>query len=82
MKYIPSRNKYSFQDETIINLITDILRSYLGRTMPFKADYMDGDSEEEKLDSVGFIDYEIVFFNEDKSRWFNMETVLDYFKTN
>ncbi len=82
MKYIPSRNKYRIQDETIINLITDILRSYLGRTMPFKADYMDGDFELETLDSIGLQDDEIVFFNEDKSRWFNIETVLDYFKTN
>ena len=72
----------TIKNQTLINLISDVLTSYLGFKMPFKADYMDGDSEEERLDSVGFIDDEIVFFNEDKSRWFNLEIVLDYFKTN
>ena len=70
------------KNQTIINLISDVLTSHLGCKMPFKADYMDGDFELETLDSIGLQDDEIVFFNEDKSRWFDFETVLDYFKTN
>lgn len=69
------------KNQTLINLISDVLTSYLGCKMPFKADYMDGDFELETLDSIGLQDDEIVFFNEDKSRWFDFETVLDYFKT-
>ena len=72
----------NIKNQTLINLISDVLKSYLGLKMPFKADYMNGDSEEETLDSVGMQDGEMVFFNEDKSRWFDLETVLDYFKTN
>jgi len=56
------------------------LRGYLGLKMPFKADYMDGDSELEKLDSIGIEDGEQVFFNKDKSRWFDVDTVVEYFK--
>ena len=72
----------SIKNQTIINLISDVLRSYIGFKMPFKADYMDGDFELETLDTIGMQDDEMVFFNEDKSRWFNLETVFDYFKTN
>jgi hypothetical protein len=72
----------NIKNQTLINLISDVLTSYLGLKMPFKADYMDGDFELETLDSIGLQDDEIVFFNEDKSRWFDFETVLDYFKTN
>ena len=71
----------NIKNQTLINLISDVLTSYLGLEMPFKADYMDGDFELETLDSIGLQDDEIVFFNEDKSRWFDFETVLDYFKT-
>jgi len=71
----------NIKNQTLINLISDVLTSYLGFKMPFKADYMDGDFELETLDSIGLQDDEIVFFNEDKSRWFDFETVLDYFKT-
>jgi hypothetical protein len=70
----------NIRDETLINLITDILKSYLGRTMPFNADYMEGDFEQETLHSIGYQDDEIVFFNEDKSRWFFIDYVLDYFE--
>ena len=73
---------FNIKDQTIINLLSDTLLGYLGLEMPFKADYMDGDFELETLDSIGLQDDEIVFFNEDKSRWFDFETVLDYFKTN
>ena len=72
----------NIKNQTLINLISDVLRSYVGFKMPFQADYMDGDFELETLDTIGLQDDEIVFFNEDKSRWFNLETVLDYFKTN
>mgnify|MGYP003131860662 CR=1 FL=1 len=71
----------NIKNQTLINLISDVLTSYLGLEMPFKADYMDGDFELETLDSIGLQDGEAVFFNEDKSRWFDIDTVLDYFKT-
>ena len=71
----------NIKNQTLINLISDVLTSYLGLKMPFKADYMDGDFELETLDSIGLQDGEAVFFNEDKSRWFDIDTVLDYFKT-
>mgnify|MGYP003681006607 CR=1 FL=1 len=73
---------FNIKTQTQINLLSDILIGYFGLKMPFKADYMDGDFELETLDSIGLQDDEIVFFNEDKSRWFDMETVLGYFKTN
>ena len=73
---------FNIKTQTQINLLSDILIGYFGLKMPFKADYMDGDFELETLDSIGLQDDEIVFFNEDKSRWFDFETVLDYFKTN
>ncbi len=73
---------FNIKTQTQINLLSDILIEYFGLKMPFKADYMDGDFELETLDSIGLQDDEIVFFNEDKSRWFDMETVFDYFKTN
>tara|TARA_R100001163_G_C5030990_1_gene171197 strand:+ start:888 stop:1115 length:228 start_codon:yes stop_codon:yes gene_type:complete len=72
----------NIKNQTLINLISDVLTSYLGLEMPFKADYMDGDFELETLDTIGMQDGEAVFFNEDKSRWFDIDTVLDYFKTN
>ncbi len=72
----------NIKNQTLINLISDTLLGYLGFKMPFKADYMDGDFELETLDSIGLQDGEAVFFNEDKSRWFDIDTVLDYFKTN
>ena len=71
----------NIKNQTLINLISDVLTSYLGLEMPFKADYMDGDFELETLDTIGMQDGEAVFFNEDKSRWFDIDTVLDYFKT-
>ena len=73
---------FNIKTQTQINLLSDILIGYFGLKMPFKADYMDGDFELETLDTIGLQDDEIVFFNEDKSRWFDMETVLGYFKTN
>ena len=72
----------NIKNQTLINLISDVLTSYLGLEMPFKADYMDGAFELEPLASIGLQEDEIVFFNEEKSRWFDFETVLDYFKTN
>ena len=71
----------NIKNQTLINLISDVLTSYLGLEMPFKADYMDGDFELETLDTIGMQDGEAVFFNEDKSRLFDIDTLLDYFKT-